>query len=657
MPDDPPRRRLPSVWGAGGRDAAAEDDEEEAAEEAPVPAEPSDDEDEAGPAPADRRAGTTAPPRRPEAPPERPPARAEEASPRREPPPTRAWDASPRREPPSGRAEEPAGRAAPPSGPPLPPARPRLSPGGPPSPPGGPRLSPGGPPPPPPAGAAAGRRPPAGADQEADRARDLVSEALAAWVPGAARGALWSGGFVEAPDPAMWAYTSSLDVDRRLWREDIAGSRAHVRALVVAGVLDQGEGDLLLAGLAEVARELGNGVFAWAPSDEDVHTAVERRLTELVGPVGGKLHTGRSRNDQVATDLHLWMKRAAADGAEALAGLVDTLVASARRYGDVVVPGLTHLQPAQPVLWSFQLAAHGFAFVRDIGRLADAGRRADVSPLGAGAVAGSSFRLDPAASARALGFRAAFDNAMDATAQRDTLAELLAAAVIAMVHASRLAEDVILWAGRGWVRLPDAWATGSSMLPQKRNPDVAELGRGRAGTAIGRLAGLLAALKGVPMAYARDLQEDKAAAFEVMDILTATAGALAGLVAGLEPDRGCMRAAADDGETTAVDLAEALVRAGVPFRQAHGAVAAAVRVAAARGAKVIDLSDADLAAIHPTLASVDRAVLSIEGSLAAKAVPGSTNPAHVADQLATLSATTARVRSWAAGFRPVLDLG
>jgi len=470
-------------------------------------------------------------------------------------------------------------------------------------------------------------------------------------------GPLWAGGFAGPPDPGMWAYTSSLAVDRRLWRQDVAGSRAHVRALVAAGVLDEGEGKLLLDGLAEVARELGAGTFAWSETDEDVHTAVERRLTELVGPAGGKLHTGRSRNDQVATDLHLWLKEADAAAVEAVAGLIDALARTAHAHPDAVLPGLTHLQPAQPVLWGFQLAAHGFALVRDLGRLQDAGRRADVCPLGAGALAGSSFPLDPAATATDLGFAAAFDNAMDATADRDAVAELLAATAIAMVHASRLAEDVTLWAGRGWVRLPDAWATGSSMLPQKRNPDVAELVRGRAGTVLGRLAGLLATLKGVPLAYARDLQEDKAAAFEAVDTLVASMGALAGLVAGLEPDPARMLAAAQAGESTAVDLAEALVRAGVPFREAHAAVAAAVRLAAGRGARLADLDAAELAAIHPALAEVDLAVLEVRGSLAAKATPGSTHPARVEDQLAVLAVAAGNARAWAAAFRPTLDLG
>ena len=468
---------------------------------------------------------------------------------------------------------------------------------------------------------------------------------------------LWAAGFAGPPDPAMWAYTSSLAVDRRLWRQDVAGSRAHVRALVAAGVLDEGEGKLLLDGLAEVARELGAGTFAWSETDEDVHTAVERRLTELVGPAGGKLHTGRSRNDQVATDLHLWLKDATAAAVEAVAGLVDALARTAHAHPDAVLPGLTHLQPAQPVLWGFQLAAHGFALARDLGRLQDAGRRADVCPLGAGALAGSSFPLDPAATATDLGFAAAFDNAMDATADRDAVAELLAATAIAMVHASRLAEDATLWAGRGWVRLPDAWATGSSMLPQKRNPDVAELVRGRAGTVLGRLAGLLATLKGVPLAYARDLQEDKAAAFEAVDTLVASMGALAGLVAGLEPDRARMLADARAGESTAVDLAEALVRAGVPFREAHAAVAAAVRLAAGRDMRLADLDAAELVAIHPALAAADLAVLEVGGSIAAKATPGSTHPSRVADQLTVLQVAAANARAWAASFRPTLDLG
>jgi argininosuccinate lyase len=246
---------------------------------------------------------------------------------------------------------------------------------------------------------------------------------------------------------------------------------------------------------------------------------------------------------------------------------------------------------------------------------------------------------------------------MDATADRDAVAELLAAAAIAMAHASRLAEDVALWAGRGWVRLPDAWATGSSMLPQKRNPDVAELVRGRAGTVIGRLAGFLATLKGLPLAYARDLQEDKAAAFEAADVLVGSLGALAGLVAGLEPDLAVMRHDAEATETTAVDLAEALVRDGLPFREAHTAVGAAVRLAASRGTRLADLEDGDLTSIHPALAAADRSVLAVEGSLAAKATPGSTNPSRVDDQLTVLQVAASAAHTWATGFRPALDLG
>jgi argininosuccinate lyase len=470
-------------------------------------------------------------------------------------------------------------------------------------------------------------------------------------------GPLWAGGFAGPPDPNMWAYAWSLPIDRRLWREDLAGSRAHVRALVRAGVLGQDDGGALLDGLAKVATELATGSFEWVDSDEDIHSAVERRLTELVGPVGGSLHTARSRNDQVATDLALWLKGAHVAAVEACARLIEALVATARGHSSAVLPGLTHLQPAQPVLWSFQLAAHGFALARDSGRFRDAAQRADVCPLGAGAIAGSSFPLDPAATARELGFAAAFGNAMDATASRDAPAELEAAAAIAMVHVSRLAEDVALWAGRGWVRLPDAWATGSSMLPQKRNPDVAELARGRAGTVIGRLTGLLATLKGLPLAYSRDLQEDKAGVFEVVDTLTSTMTAMAGLVAGLEPDAERMRAAAGEGETTAVDLAEAMVGAGVPFREAHHAVGAAVRLASSRGERLADLPDDELRGIHPALAEVDRSVLDVDGSIAAKVTPGSTNPARVAEQLGALAAAAATARGWAASFRPDLDLG
>jgi argininosuccinate lyase len=468
---------------------------------------------------------------------------------------------------------------------------------------------------------------------------------------------LWAGGYSEPAAAGMWSYTVGLDVDRRLWPEDVAGSRAHVRALVRAGILERAEAGKLLDGLAAVAGELAAGAFAWDEHDEDIHTAVERRLTELAGPVGGKLHTGRSRNDQIATDMRLWAKRAAADAADATAGLIEALVATATRHDRVIVPGLTHLQAAQPVLWAFQLAAHGFALERDTARIADAAGRADVSALGAGAVAGSSFGLDPAATAADLGFAGAFGNAMDATADRDVIAELLAVAAIAMVHASRLAEDVVLWAGRGWVKLPDAWATGSSMLPQKRNPDVAELARGRAGTVIGRLTGFLATLKGMPLAYGRDLQEDKAVVFEAADILTGSMTALAGLVGGLVPEPERMLADATAGDTTAIDLAETLVKQGVPFRQAHEAVGAGVRAAAARGVGLADLPPAVLGACHPLL---DKPGLSVPGpadSVAARTTPGGTAPARVAEQLAHLSEAARHARGWAASFRPKLDLG
>ncbi|HKE97335.1 MAG TPA: argininosuccinate lyase [Actinomycetes bacterium] len=468
---------------------------------------------------------------------------------------------------------------------------------------------------------------------------------------------LWAGSYGEPPHPAMWSFTVSLDVDRRLWPEDVAGSRAHVRALVRAGVLDREEGALLLDGLARVAAELAAGSFAWAAADEDVHTAVERRLTELVGAAGGRLHTGRSRNDQVATDLRLWVKRATADAVAAVAGLVEALARTGAAHAAVILPGLTHLQPAQPVLWSFQLAAHGFALTRDLGRLEDAARRADVCPLGAGAIAGSSFPLDPEATAADLGFAAAFGNAMDATSDRDVVAELLAAAAIAMAHASRLAEDVALWAGRGWVVLPDAWATGSSMLPQKRNPDVAELVRGRAGTVVGRLAGFLATLKGLPLAYARDLQEDKAAVFEAVDTLTSSAGALSGLVGGLRPVPERMLAAAEEADATAVDLAEELVRGGVPFRRAHEAVGAAVRAAAAGGRRLADLTRDELAGAAPELAGADPASLSVAHSVAVRTTPGGTAPARVAEQLELLAGAAASARDRAGRLRPRLDLG
>jgi argininosuccinate lyase len=389
------------------------------------------------------------------------------------------------------------------------------------------------------------------------------------------------------PAEELWAFTASVDVDRRMAADDVAGSRAHVRGLARGGLLSADEGEALLAALDTVADELASGHFVFTATDEDVHTAVERRVTELAGPVGGRLHTGRSRNDQVATDLRLWAKRELAGVAQRVLALQDVLLQRAEVALDegTYLPGYTHLQRAQPVLLAHHLLAHGWALARDVDRLVDTRRRLDVSPLGAGALAGSSLALDPVGTAADLGFAAAFDNSLDAVSDRDFVAEALFDLALLGVHLSRIGEEVVLWSSAefGFLRLDDAWATGSSMLPQKKNPDVAELARGKSGRLIGHLTALLVTLKGLPLAYNRDLQEDKEPLFDAVEQVDLGLAAVAGLLATATFDAERMAAAADAPEAAAaaVDLAEWLVAAGTPFRDAHHVVAGLVRAALA----------------------------------------------------------------------------
>ncbi|MHB8439336.1 MAG: argininosuccinate lyase [Acidimicrobiales bacterium] len=396
----------------------------------------------------------------------------------------------------------------------------------------------------------------------------------------------------------MMAYNASLPFDKRLAADDIAGSRAHVRGLGKCGVLAKEEVDILVVALDRVEDEMRRGAFAYTADDEDIHTAVERRVTEIAGEVGAKLHTGRSRNDQVATDLRLYTRRELLEVVGRLIELQDVLARRAGEAGDAYLPGYTHLQRAQPVLVAHHLLAHGWAFARDVDRLLQTVRRADVSPLGAGALAGSSLPLDPDFVADELGFAARFENSLDAVADRDFVAEALFDLALLGVHLSRLGEELVLWSSAefGFVVLDDAYATGSSMLPQKKNPDVAELARGKAGRLIGHLAGLLATLKGLPFSYNKDLQEDKEPLFDALDQVLAGLRAVTGMVDTMEIDLDRMRAAADGPEAAAVDLAEWLVERGTPFRQAHGIVGALVRDSWQRGVPLAELVQA-----HPAL--------------------------------------------------------
>jgi len=396
---------------------------------------------------------------------------------------------------------------------------------------------------------------------------------------------LWHGRFEGGPAEALRALNDSLMFDRRMYRHDIAGSRAHVSMLESVGLLTAGERDRVLEALSVVEAEMDEGRFVFVASDEDIHTAVERRVTELSGPAGAKLHTGRSRNDQVVTDLRLWTRAEIDELCLLVLRLQQTLLDQADGADDLYLPGYTHLQQAQPVRLAHHLLAHGWALARDVDRLVDARRRTDVSPLGAGALAGSSLPLDPAQTASLLGFAAVFDNSLDAVADRDFVAETLFALALLGVHLSRMGEELILWASAefGFVELDDGFSTGSSMLPQKKNPDIAELARGKAGRLIGNLTGLLVTLKGLPLAYNKDLQEDKEALFDSCDTIRLTLLALDGMVATLRFDGQAMAAAADSPYSAAVDLAEYLVERGVPFREAHAIVGGLVRDALAGG--------------------------------------------------------------------------
>lgn len=407
--------------------------------------------------------------------------------------------------------------------------------------------------------------------------------------------ALWHGRFESGPAEELMAYTESLSFDKRLWADDITGSRAHVAMLVDSGILSAEDGHAIHAALATVEAEFVNGSFAFEPSDEDIHTAVERRVTQIAGDAGARLHTGRSRNDQVATDLRLWCKREVNIVRQHLIGLVDVLEARAVAADSATpplrLPGYTHVQHAQPVLLSHHLRAHAWAFLRDADRLADALDRLDVSPLGAGALAGSSLPVNPAFSATHMGFAHAFANSLDAVSDRDFVAEILFDISLLGVHLSRMGEEWVLWTSVefGFATLDDAYATGSSMLPQKKNADIAELARGKAGRLIGNLTAVLTMLKGLPLAYNRDLQEDKEPLFDSVDQVRRALIAMKGMVATATFNASAMSQAADAHALVATDVAEWLVQRGMPFRQAHALVGAVVRDALATSTPLVDV--------------------------------------------------------------------
>jgi argininosuccinate lyase len=460
---------------------------------------------------------------------------------------------------------------------------------------------------------------------------------------------LWGGRFRAAPSAALAALSASVDFDWRLAPYDLAGSRAHARVLGRAGLLTDDELTQLLAALDELDAAVRSGRFTATTEDEDVHTALERGLIERLGPLGGKLRAGRSRNDQVATDLRLCLRDQACRIVAAIAKLEGALTTQAGEHLDVAMPGMTHLQHAQPVLLAHHLLAHVHALSRDVERLQDWDRRAAVSPLGAGALAGSSLPLDPAAVAAELGFERPAANSIDAVSDRDFVAEFLFAAALLGVHLSRLGEEIILWATPefGWVRLDDAWSTGSSIMPQKKNPDIAELARAKSGRFIGNLTGLLTTLKALPLAYDRDLQEDKEPVFDTVEQLLILLPAVTGLVATLDIAADRLRAAAPAGFALATDVAEWLVRRGVPFREAHEVAGALVTYCEQRSLDLTDLTDDQLSEVDPRLTPDVRAVLSVDGALRARSTFGSTAPERVAEQLAAVRNTVAAHDAWA----------
>ncbi|MDI6894094.1 MAG: argininosuccinate lyase [Bacillota bacterium] len=446
---------------------------------------------------------------------------------------------------------------------------------------------------------------------------------------------LWGGRFQRQPREEVLEYTSSLPYDRRLARHDVEGSRAHVRMLGARGILTAGEVRRLLEGLDTVAGEIEGGTFPFRPELEDIHTCVEARLAELVGEVAGKLHTARSRNDQVALDMHLYLREQVAALDEAVRGLQESILSLAESHQGLIMPGYTHLQRAQPVLFAHHLLAYFFMLQRDRERLAFCSRQLDRMPLGAAALAGTGFPVDPVQVARDLGFSRLYENSIDAVSDRDYVVEVLAVCALIMVHLGRLAEEIVLWTSRefGFLELDDAYATGSSIMPQKKNPDVAELARGRVGRVAGHLAGFLTVLKGLPLTYCRDMQEDKEAAFDALDTTVSSLRVMAGMLATARPQPEAMARACRSGLLTATDLADYLVRKGMPFRQAHRLVGEIVLHSLERGKELWELSTEEYRGFSSLFDDDVPGVVTPEASVHARRSPGGTAPESVTAQL------------------------
>lgn len=464
-------------------------------------------------------------------------------------------------------------------------------------------------------------------------------------------GALWGGRFAGGPADALAALSKSTQFDWRLAPYDIAGSRAHARVLHARELLTDAELEGMLAALGELEADVRSGAYAPAPGDEDVHGALEKGLIERAGPaLGGKLRAGRSRNDQIATLGRMYLRDHAGIIAREVLGVVDALIGQAEAHPYAPMPGRTHLQHAQPVLLSHHLLAHAWALSRDLQRFLDWDARAAVSPYGSGALAGSSLGLDPNAVAAELGFDSATWNSIDGTAGRDVYAEFSWITAMIAVDLSRISEEIILWATKefSFVTLNDAFSTGSSIMPQKKNPDIAELARGKAGRLIGDHAGLLATLKALPLAYNRDLQEDKEPIFDAIDQLEVLLPAVSGMIATLTVHEARLAELAPQGFALATDVAEWLVRQGVPFRDAHEIAGEAVRVCEERDCELWDLTDADFAEISEHLTPGVREVLTVRGSLESRSSQGGTAPSAVADQLRALREQLQPARDFAA---------
>ena len=455
---------------------------------------------------------------------------------------------------------------------------------------------------------------------------------------------LWSGRFSSGPDPDLVAHTASIALDVRLLEQDVAATRAHARVLVQAGLLEPGDLGAIDEALEDLVARWKAGQLAPEPGDEDVHSLVERVLTERLGETGQRIHAGRSRNDLVATDVRLWCRSAATQMVERLDELIGVVADLGDNHADTLMPGYTHLQRGQPVSFGFHMLAHGFSFLRDRHRFENARRAADVSALGAGALAGNTLGLDPQVAARELRFSATFDNAMDAVSDRDFVADLLYAAALCAVHLSRLGEELVLWSSSefGFVRIADDWSTGSSMMPQKRNPDLAELIRGRAAGAISDLNGLLVLVKGLPLAYDRDLQEDKEYLFRSFDRIEGAVRGMTSLLGAITPDVERMEAASRSGASWATDLAEVLVSRGVPFREAHEATGKLVATLEASGLQLSDASPDLLRDHHHAFQAGDIDVADARRGLEARSGPGGAAPSRVREQAEVLRSALIR---------------